>query len=194
MALLTASGLAVGRGDRQLLGGLYFVIEPGDVLHVRGRNGAGKSSLIEVLVGLRPPLAGEVQAPPPSSLHWIGHRNGLNADLSVRENLLDWCGLQRLSSTHLQPALERLGLNRLQHRPVRTLSAGQRRRAALARLLIDARPLWLLDEPLSGLDAEGVRWFGEVLDEHVAADGAVMITSHQKLPGRLPRLRVMELR
>lgn len=193
MALLTAVGLAVGRGDRQLLGDLYFAIEPGDVLHVRGPNGAGKSSLIEALVGLRPPLSGEVQLAPSTSLHWIGHRNGLNADLSVRENLQDWCRLQGVSTQKLQTALERLGIKRLQHRLARTLSAGQKRRAALSRLLLDARPLWLLDEPLSGLDAEGVKWFGELLDEHVAGDGAVVITSHQKLPGRLPRLRVMEL-
>lgn len=194
MALLTASGLAVGRGDRRLLSDLYFAVEPGDVLHLRGRNGAGKSSLIEVLVGLRPPLAGEVTGPGPGGLHWVGHRNALNADLSVTENLADWCRLQGLRDVPMRPVLERLGLQRLQHRPARTLSAGQKRRAALARLLLDARALWILDEPLSGLDAQGVDLLGELLTEQVAADGAVIITSHQKLPGRLSRLRIMELR
>lgn len=194
MALLTASGLSVGRGDRRLLSALCFAVEPGDVLHLRGRNGIGKSSLIEVLVGLRPPLAGTVQRPAFSDWHWIGHRNALNAELGVADNLLHWCRLQGLGQPALRPALERLGLERLQRRPVRTLSAGQKRRAALARLLVDPRPLWLLDEPLSGLDAQGVALLGELLVEQVAADGAVVITSHQKLPGRLARLRVMELR
>lgn len=192
-ALLQASALAVGRGDRQLLSNLDLAVFAGDVVHLRGRNGIGKSSLIEVLVGLRAPQAGQVQRAPGTNLHWVGHRNGLAADLSVGENLESWCALQGISSAALPVALERLGLSRLRHRRARALSAGQKRRAALARLLLDARALWVLDEPLSALDAEGVQLFGRLLHEHVSGDGAVIVTSHQVLPGRLPRVMTVEL-
>lgn len=191
--LLSASALCIGRGDRRLLSNLDFVVSAGDVLHLKGRNGAGKSSLIEVLVGLRTPQAGELRRPEPGQVHWIGHRNALNADLSVEENLHCWCRQQGLDTATLLPALERVGLSKLRRRHVRTLSAGQRRRSALARLLLTRRPLWLLDEPLSSLDAEGVSLLGQLMNEHVAGEGAVIVTSHQSLPGRLPRVTVLEL-
>jgi heme exporter protein A len=192
-ALLSASALSIGRGDRRLLSQLNFAVATGDVLHVRGRNGAGKSSLIEVLVGLRPPLSGEVHRAAGDAFHWVGHRNALNPDLTLRENLECWCALNGVSSGTLAAALERMGLARQRLRPARTLSAGQKRRAALARLLIARRPLWLLDEPLSGLDGEGLSVLGQLMNEHVAQDGAIVVTSHQALPGRLPRVTVMEL-
>ena len=193
MTLLAATGLCMGRGDRQLLSDLNFSLAAGDVLHIRGRNGAGKSSLIEVLAGLRPQQAGQLKRPEASQVHWLGHRNGLNADLSISENLSSWCALNAVKADAMPVALERMGLSRLRHRYVRTLSAGQKRRAALARLLLVQRPLWLLDEPLSGLDAEGTRLLGDLLNEHVMAEGAVLITSHQALPGRLPRVSVIDL-
>ncbi|MGH8517217.1 MAG: ABC transporter ATP-binding protein, partial [Panacagrimonas sp.] len=93
----------------------------------------------------------------------------------------------------IAPALERMGLGRLRLRPARTLSAGQKRRAALSRLLIARRPLWLLDEPLSGLDGEGLAVLGQLMNEHVAAEGAMVVTSHQVLPGKLPRVTVIDL-
>lgn len=191
--LLSATALSVGRGDRRLLSDLDFTISPGDVLHLRGRNGAGKSSLIDVLVGLRAPQAGQVQRPGPGQFHWIGHRNALNADLSLVENLADWCWINGVSTVRVMPALERLGLSRLRRRPARTLSAGQKRRAALARLLLAPRALWLLDEPLSGLDGEGLALLGQLMNEHVAGEGGIVVTSHQALPGRLPRVTVIEL-
>lgn len=192
--LLSATALCIGRGDRRLLSNLDFAVSAGDVLHLKGRNGAGKSSLIEVLVGLRAPQAGVLQRPEFGQVHWIGHRNALNADLSVEDNLRCWCAQQHLDGAALRPALERMGLSKLRLRPVRMLSAGQRRRAALARLLLVPRPLWLLDEPLSSLDAEGVSLLGQLMNEHVAGEGAVIVTSHQSLPGRLPRVTVIELR
>lgn len=191
--LLSAVALSVGRGDRRLLSDLNFRVDAGDVLHLRGRNGAGKSSLIEVLVGLRAAQSGVLQRPSAAQLHWIGHRNALNADLNVVENLSSWCALHGLSASAIPAALERVGLSRLRFRSTRTLSAGQKRRAALARLLLDRRPLWVLDEPLSGLDAEGVQMLGQLMNEHVATDGAIVVTSHQSLPGRLPRVTVIEL-
>lgn len=191
--LISASDLAVGRGDRILLSGLRLSVSPGDVLHVRGRNGAGKSSLIEVLVGLRPKAGGTLHLTSADRVHWVGHRNALNADLGIQENLQCWCALQDVTATGIGPALERTGLARLRHRPVRTLSAGQKRRAALTRLLLVHRPLWLLDEPLSGLDTQGLALLGQLMNEHVAADGAIVVTSHQSLPGRLARVTVMDL-
>lgn len=191
---MSATALCIGRGDRRLLSNLDFAVSAGDVLHLKGRNGAGKSSLIEVLVGLRAPQSGELLRPAPASLHWIGHRNALSADLSVEENLHCWCGQQGLAGTALLPAIERLGLSKLRHRQVRSLSAGQRRRTALARLLLVRRPLWLLDEPLSGLDAEGVNLLGQLMNEHMTGEGAIVVTSHQSLPGKLPRVTVVELR
>lgn len=193
MALLSVSGLGIGRGDRRLLSALNFVVEPGDVLHLRGRNGAGKSSLIEVMVGLRQPQEGDLQRPAADQIHWIGHRNALNADLSIMENLAGWCALNGVPVSRLLPALERVGLAPLKKRLARTLSAGQKRRAAMARLLLVPRPLWLLDEPLSGLDTQGARLLGELMNEHIAADGGIVVTSHQALPGRLSRVRVIEL-
>ncbi|MGQ0529696.1 MAG: heme ABC exporter ATP-binding protein CcmA [Panacagrimonas sp.] len=193
MSLLVAAGLCIGRGDRRLLSSLDFSLAAGDVLHIRGRNGAGKSSLIEVLMGLRAPQGGSLSRPDPAQVHWIGHRNALNVDLSVNENLISWCALNAVPPSSILSALERMSLLRLRHRQVRTLSAGQKRRAALARLLMVARPLWLLDEPLSGLDTEGVKLLGDLLNEHVAGQGAVLITSHQALPGRLPRVSVIDL-
>lgn len=193
MNSLCARGLTVGRGDRVLLSGLDFTVNPGDVLHLRGRNGAGKSSLIEVLCGLRRQESGELDTPPVKQFHWIGHRNALNADLGIAENLSSWCAINGVEPSAIPSALERLGLSRLRSRPVRTLSAGQKRRAALARLLLVRRPLWLLDEPLSGLDTDGLVLLGQMMNEHLAGDGGIVVTSHQSLPGRLPRVTVIDL-
>lgn len=192
-SLLSAVALCIGRGDRRLLSDLTFQIGAGDVLHLRGRNGAGKSSLIEVLVGLRPVQGGSVQRVATGQLHWIGHRNALNPDLSLVENLGAWCTLNGVSSRSILPALERMGLARLRLRQARTLSAGQKRRAALARLLLVPRPLWLLDEPLSGLDTEGLMLLGQLMNEQLASEGGIVVTSHQSLPGKLPRVTVIDL-
>lgn len=192
-AVLSASALCIGRGDRRLLSDLHFALRAGDVLHLRGRNGAGKSSLIEVLVGLRPPQSGELHRAAGEDFHWVGHRNALNPDLTLSENLRCWCALNGVSPDGIAPALERMGLARLGRRPARTLSAGQKRRAALSRLLIVRRPLWLLDEPLSGLDSEGLALLGQLMNEHIAGEGAMVVTSHQALPGKLPRVTVIDL-
>lgn len=193
LPLLSVDALCIGRGDRRLLSAMTFAVSAGDVLHLRGRNGAGKSSLIEVLVGLRAPQGGVVQRVPGADFHWIGHRNALNGDLTLIENLRGWCALNAVDPQRIAPALERVGLARLRLRQARTLSAGQRRRAALSRLLLVARPLWLLDEPLSGLDTEGLQLLGELMNAHLAGEGGIVVTSHQSLPGKLPRVTVMDL-
>ena len=189
MSLLRATQLSVTRGERVLLQGFDLVLDAGQALHLRGRNGAGKTSLLEVFAGLRRPQAGELQAPEAGGLHWLGHRNALNLALSPLENLSFWCGLNAVAETVVMPALERTGVARLRHRACRTLSAGQKRRSALARLLLVQRPLWLLDEPLDGLDAEGLELFASLLREHLAQGGAAVVTSHQPLPPGLPGVR-----
>lgn len=191
--LISVSALSVARGDRRLLSELSFSLAPGEVLHLRGRNGAGKTSLLEVLAGLRQPQAGEVVRPDHEAMHWLGHRNGLHPALSPLENLAFWCGLNGVAASRIPPALERQGLAGLRHRPCGKLSAGQKRRTALSRLLLQPRPLWLLDEPLAGLDAEGLARFAGVLVEHIDSGGGAIVTSHQPLHHSLQRLRVLEL-
>lgn len=183
MKPLQAQQIAVSRGDRTLLTDLSFAVNSGEILHLRGRNGAGKTSLLEVLCGLREAAAGELLGQPePSQLHWVGHRNGLNLSLTPLENLQWWCGLQGQAMMQAVPALERLGVARLRHRPCRSLSAGQKRRSSLARLVLAPRDWWFLDEPLDGLDAAGLQLFAELLREHLARGGAAVVTSHQPLP------------
>lgn len=184
MPLLTATQLTVTRGDRELLRGFDLAVEAGTLVHLRGANGAGKTSLLETLAGLR--RAGEGTIERDSAPHWLGHRNGLNLQLSAIENLRFWCGLNAAPATGIVPALDRLGLPpRARLRAVRTLSAGQKRRTALARLLLQRRMLWLLDEPLDGLDVEGLQRFSNLVAEHLLDGGAVLMTSHQPLPGAL---------
>jgi heme exporter protein A len=141
---------------------------------------------------LRPAVSGSIERPA-AGLHWLGHKNALNGDLSVFENLRFWCALQNSDPSPIAAALDRLGLARLRHRPCRALSAGQKRRAALARLLIAPRPLWLLDEPLAALDSEGLAYVGQMLAEHLHSGGGALVTSHQPLPVDGARVQILEL-
>jgi len=179
---LVIENLALARGDRTLFEGFSLCMSAGEVVHLTGRNGAGKTSLLEAIAGLRAPESGTVQAPAPEHTHWIGHKNGLHPALSAVENLQFWCGLSGVDAAGISPTLDRLQLKAARHRPGRTLSTGQKRRVALARLLLARRLWWLLDEPLAGLDVQGAALFAELVAEHRAAGGAVLLTSHQALP------------
>jgi heme exporter protein A len=191
---LRVSDLTVTRGDRTLVAGLGFTVDAGEVLHLQGRNGAGKTSLLEVLCGLRPATAGSIEGrPEPAAFHWIGHKNSLNPILSVEENLRFWCDLHGLAAGGIDAALNRVGLKSLRHRPSRNLSTGQKRRAALTRLLAAPRAWWFLDEPLAGLDAAGLSLFGELLETHLREGGAAVLTSHQPLPIDAVRLHTLLL-
>jgi heme exporter protein A len=193
MTRLVARQIAVARGSRTLKRGLDLELGPGEILHLRGANGAGKTSLLEVLCGLRAPVEGRLEAPEPEQLHWVGHRNALNLALSPLENLVFWCGLNEVDAAAAPAALERLGLGKLRHRACRTLSAGQKRRAALARLAVVARAFWFLDEPLDGLDADGLARFAALLAAHAGGGGSAVVTSHQALPRDLPAVRELIL-
>ena len=194
-ALLGFQDLAVARGDHVLLRDLSGTVGAGEILHIRGANGIGKTSLLEVLCGLRRSEAGAVtRALEPEACHWIGHRNALNPALSPSENLRFWCALHDAPTEGIRGALREFDLARVAEQPCRQLSAGQKRRAALARLAVVRRVLWFLDEPLSGLDVSGIgHWLG-LLRAHQQQGGAAVITSHQPLPAELPGLRAMELR
>ncbi len=187
--------LSVSRGDRVLFSGLGATLGQGELLHLRGANGCGKTSLLEVLAGLRRPADGAVRVDGPDlPRHWIGHRNALAMSLSPLENLAFWARLNGADPQQAGPALERLGLRgAVCKRPVRMLSAGQKRRSALARLVLAPRPLWLLDEPLDGLDVDGIDLIASLLDVHLRGGGAVVMTSHQSLPAGLPGVRVLAL-
>lgn len=186
--------LRVRRGDRTVLPSLSLAVQAGEVLYVQGRNGAGKTSLLEVVAGLRAPAAGRFAArPPQTQIHWVGHRNGLHPALTPLENLHFWCRLNGAASDAAGDALQRLGLHSLRHRPCGRLSMGQRRRAALARLLAAPRLWWLLDEPLAGLDAASIERVTALLAEHAGGGGGALVSSHQPFPGDIPGLRRLEL-
>jgi heme exporter protein A len=194
-AILEFSNLAIARGDHVLLRGLEGAVVAGEILHIRGANGIGKTSLLEVLAGLRRPDQGEVtRGFEPEGCHWVGHRNALNPALSPFENLRFWCAVQGAPADGVRPALREFELSRVADQPCRQLSAGQKRRAALARLAIVRRPAWFLDEPLSALDEAGVHHWLNLLAAHQQQGGAAVITSHQLLPARLAGLRSLELR
>ncbi len=195
MSRLEVQQLVVSRGDRVVLEGLSFSVAMGEVLHILGRNGAGKTSLLEVLCGLRRADSGRIDPQPESrQRHWIGHKNALNPSLSALENLQFWAALNGERLDDPRAALSAVGLQKAQqNRPSGQLSTGQKRRAALARLVAVPRPWWFLDEPLAGLDVQGLALFADLLGRHAAGGGAVLVTSHQPLPGTLPTLRHLDL-
>lgn len=191
--LISVKDLTVTRGGRTLLSNIRFDLAREQALHVAGSNGSGKTTLLETLCGLREAESGSIKGlETAESFHWLGHKNALNPTLTAAENLRFWCKLNRASTDRIENAFDRLQLRAHQHRPSRILSIGQRRRAALARLLAVRRPLWLLDEPLSGLDAGGVDLFADMLRAHLALGGGAVITSHQNLPP-LPSMSRLQL-
>lgn len=190
---LLVENLSLARGDRVLFGGFSLRVQEGEVVHLTGRNGAGKTSLLEAIAGLRAPEAGRLRAPPAEALHWVGHKNGLHPALSAVENLSFWCGLQGVDPAGIGPALDRLQLKGARHRPASTLSTGQKRRTALARLLLQSRAWWLLDEPLAGLDVQGAELFAAMVAEHRKGGGAVLLSSHQSLPAACGVVRDVSL-
>jgi len=196
---LTAAHLACRRGTRLLFKELALDVGAGQIVWVRGQNGRGKTSLLRLAAGLSTPEHGQVQSDGVSvrrssdyceRLVYIGHANALKEDLTVTE------ALQFLLRIHQRPfdvgvahaALERIGLHSRRHAPVRTLSQGQRRRVALARLAVEDGPsLWILDEPFDALDVDGVERLNGLLADHVKRGGSVLLTSHLKLDTALLR-------
>jgi heme exporter protein A len=182
-ARLRLHDLSCARAGMTLLEHIDLTLDQGQVVTLRGPNGIGKTTLLRTIAGLQPPLAGYVEVAPDASVYG-GHADALKATLSVEENLRFWAHL--FGTRDIEPALAAFGLGRLRHRLARDLSAGQKRRAGLARLMTADRPVWLLDEPTVSMDAASMRAFTQAVLAHCEAGGAAIIATHQDLglPGR----------
>jgi len=185
---LVIEGLAVERGGRRVLSELSFEVAAGEALLLTGPNGAGKTTLLKTIAGFLSPVSGRItlsstagEQPIAEHVHYVGHLNGVRATLTVEENARFWAQYLGGSEDRVLAALDRLGLASLAAIPTGYLSAGQKRRLALARLLLAHRPLWLLDEPSSSLDANATRVLAGVLDQHVAAGGLIVAATHLAL-------------
>lgn len=199
--MLSAHGLACERGERLLFRNLDFELGTGEALLVRGGNGRGKTSLLRILCGLSAPAAGEVRWRGEAigrarerygcEMAYVGHANGIKDDLTPLENLRLAAALggRALDSDAAQAALAQVGLARCVDLPARVLSFGQRRRVALAGLATAGALLWILDEPLTGLDVDGVAMVEAMIGEHVRAGGLAVMTTHQplRLDGLVPQ-------
>ncbi len=158
-----------------MLEGVSFTLEPGRALLLRGPNGIGKTTLLRTLCGLQLPLEGEISVPT-ESMAYGAHADGLKATLTVRENLVFWA--HTYGTKDVETALEKFNLIDLQDRAAQNLSAGQKRRLGLARLMVTGRPIWVLDEPTVSLDTASVAIFGDVVRDHLAAGGMALMATH----------------
>ncbi len=184
---LSASDLACRRGGRDVFAGVSFSVESGEGLAIRGRNGAGKSSLLRMVVGLVRVAAGRLDlagGDPELAIgeqaHYLGHQDALKPSLSVGENLLFWSRFFDARADVAHP-LAAVGLDALIDLPAAYLSAGQRRRLSIARLLAVKRPVWLLDEPTSTLDATAQEQLGGIMHTHLAEGGIIIAATHGAL-------------
>ena len=185
---LEAHALECVRDDRTLFSNLGFRLERGQALILEGRNGSGKTSLLRILCGIRLPDAGTVtwgetdisKLGPDYHVHtaYVGHRDGIKLDLTPLENLAMARALGRPSDITLEAALEKVDLFGFEDVLTRNLSAGQQRRLALARLLVTDTVLWILDEPFTSLDTQGIKIIEELLDQHTTNGGMLAVTSH----------------
>jgi heme exporter protein A len=189
---LAVENLSVARGGRPVLSGVSFSLSGGETLVVTGRNGAGKSTLLRAIAGLLPHAGGRIALEGAGeggelaqSAHYLAHADGMKAALTVAENLDFWADyLGRANESRSRPVAEALGVVGLAHAgaaPFGALSAGQKRRAALARLLVAFRPLWLLDEPLTALDRASREKFAAAMRDHCALGGLIVAATHEPL-------------
>jgi len=192
-AALEGRGLAISRGVVRLFRDVSFRVESGEWIAVRGPNGSGKTTLLRCVAGLTRADTGSVIRE--GEFIYGGHLPGINDSLSAEENLRGALALRGAphDAAATTEALERVGLARRRHLPARRLSAGQRRRIGLARLMLDPAPIWLLDEPLTALDDAGQALFSELLARHVARGGLALVATHHPLqPAPARELRIGE--
>jgi heme exporter protein A len=197
---LSAENLTLIRGERCLFEGLDFAFESGGMLLLEGRNGCGKTSLMRAIAGMLSLETGEVlwnnvpvlkqRQTFHGALVWLAHRTGLKGDLTMLENLRFEESLRPQSGRDQEEVFLRLGIERLRRLPLRSLSAGQQRRVALARMLLADVPLWLMDEPFTNLDREGRKLVMELAEEHLAAGGLCVMAAHQDIEINAPVTKI----
>jgi heme exporter protein A len=203
--MLEALNLSCVRGTRRLFKGLNFSANPGELIELRGENGSGKTSLLRILSGLAAPAGGEVRWQGKNirslgeeysgAVAYLAHQNGVKDELTAIENLRIANGVagNALSKHEAQLTLEQVGLSRQQNLPVRALSAGQRRRVALARLLTSKATLWILDEVLTSLDDTAIKLSGRFISDHLTKGGIAIIATHQELNLSADRVQRIDL-
>jgi heme exporter protein A len=202
-AALEARAISCVRGERAIFSGLDLQVSAGQCLHIRGENGVGKTSLLRLLTGLASPESGEVlwnghsiqkeASEYQAKLLFLGHRDALKEDLSAIENLRMYAAIDgiALSAQDAFSALWRFGLKGREDLPVNCLSAGQKKRVLMARMVTRRAQVWILDEPFNALDAHAIQELQGVIAEHLEGNGLVVLTSHQPLA--IPGLRVLDL-
>lgn len=192
-SMLEVNNLACSRGDHQLFSGLSFELKPGELMQVQGVNGSGKTTLLRTLCGFMESDQGAISWNGKTTdelgedyfadVMYLGHHNAIKDDLNAVENLMISAGLFGLTLAEQEAVniLRRIGLKGREWLPTKVLSQGQRRRAALARMLLGHAKLWILDEPLAALDVRAVELIQELIAEHLAKQGMVIFTTHQPL-------------
>ena len=203
--MLEVSNLGCVRGDHRLFTGLSFSLSDGELMQVQGANGSGKTSLLRTLCGFIMPESGEIcwrgsdirelEEDYCAELVYLGHLNAIKDELNALENLRINAGLagSAIDDQRAKAALRRMGLRGKELLPVKVLSQGQRRRVALARLLVTDAPLWILDEPLTALDTGAVGLMQELIGEHLSNSGMVIFTTHQPLQVDGVETRILSL-
>jgi heme exporter protein A len=199
-AKLSANDLTLIRGESCLFQGLEFALNGGELLLLEGRNGSGKTSLMRAIAGMLTLESGEIlwnggdvsrqRQEFHGALVWLAHRTGLKGDLTLVENLRFEASLRPQANVDADAVFERLGISRLRRLALRSLSAGQQRRVALARMLMADVPLWLMDEPFTNLDREGRKLVMELTEEHLADGGMCVMAAHQDIEINAPIVRV----
>ncbi len=203
--MLNASHITCSRGDRVLFSDLSFSLSSGELIHLKGKNGSGKTTLLRSLCGLFLPDSGEIQWDGNSirtlgedycrELVYLGHHNGIKDDLTALENLKVSAVLDddNVSEDQIWAALKKIGLAGFEDLPTRVLSQGQKRRVALARLLLTASRLWILDEPFTALDASAIELLQSIIADHVSTGGMVVVTTHQEVALTTGEIRQLQL-
>ena len=194
---LSGSGLRCVRGGREVFVGLDVMAESGRAVAITGPNGAGKTSLLRLLAGLLAMAGGSIgleggdpELTLPEQAHYLGHRDALKPALTVSENLSFWRDFLGGGKSGESDALAAVGLDHVAHLPAAYLSAGQRRRLSIARLLAVKRPVWLLDEPTSALDVTGQAAFATIMTGHLAGGGIILAATHTPLGIAVQELRI----